>query len=102
MKPNDKWQTLKKHYSTLKHVSLRELFAQDPERASRFSLETCGLFLDYSKNLITNETMEALLKLADQSDLRKEIDAMFSGQKSIQRKIVRSSISPCEIVQTLR
>ncbi len=60
---------------------LRSLFADDPERASRFTIEAAGLFLDYSKNRITEETRQLLLQLAQESGLRERIDAMFHGDK---------------------
>jgi glucose-6-phosphate isomerase len=65
----------------MRDVHLRNLFAQDPGRAARFSLEAEGLFLDFSKNRITDETLALLLELARQSGLRARIDAMFAGEK---------------------
>src|SRR5271168_4459334 len=75
------WKTLESHYEKLRNVSLRSLFADDPERASRFTIEAAGLFLDYSKNRITEETHKLLLELAQESGLRERIDAMFHGDK---------------------
>jgi len=60
---------------------MRELFANDPERAERFRVEALGIYLDYSKNRITDETVKALLALAESSGLRSKIDAMFAGEK---------------------
>ncbi|MFM8765372.1 MAG: glucose-6-phosphate isomerase, partial [Spartobacteria bacterium] len=60
---------------------LRELFAADPDRAAKFQLEAAGLFFDYSKNLISNETLACLIDLADAAGLRSKIDAMFRGDK---------------------
>ena len=60
---------------------MRELFANDAGRAERYALEDCGLFLDYSKNRITDKTIKLLLQLAAESGLRDRIDAMFSGEK---------------------
>src|SRR5262249_56359974 len=62
-------------------VHLRELFARDPARGERFGVEAEGLYLDYSKNRITDETLRLLLSLAEQSGLRQRIDAMFRGER---------------------
>jgi len=75
------WQALEKHAAEMREVHLRDLFAKDPGRASRFSVEAEGLFLDYSKNRITEETVKLLLELARQSGLEERRDAMFSGEK---------------------
>src|SRR5580698_8884061 len=75
------WQALEKHAAAMREVHLRDLFAKDPGRASRFSVEAEGLFLDYSKNRITDETMKLLLDLARQSGLEERRDAMFRGDK---------------------
>ncbi len=73
------WQSLQTHRESLPH--LRELFAADPDRASKFQLEAAGLFFDYSKNLITAETLADLVSLAKAAGLRERIDAMFRGDK---------------------
>jgi len=75
------WLALAKHYQKIKEVHLRTLFAQDPARAEHFSLEAAGLYLDYSKHRLTDETLRLLLALADESGLRGKIDAMFRGDK---------------------
>jgi glucose-6-phosphate isomerase len=75
------WQELGAHALTVRTTQLRELFASDPERAQTFSLDAAGIFLDYSKNRITSETLRLLLNLADASGLRERIDAMFAGEK---------------------
>jgi glucose-6-phosphate isomerase len=75
------WQALAAHYETIKGVHLRELFAQDAARGERLTAEAEGLFLDYSKQRITDETLTLLLQLAEESGLRGRIDAMFSGEK---------------------
>ncbi len=75
------WKSLSKHRREIERVHLRELFAKDPKRAERFTAEAAGLFLDYSKNRITQVTLKLLLELAEQSELRAKIDAMFSGQR---------------------
>ena len=75
------WRALQKHHTEIAGLHLRELFAADPERATTFSAEACGLFLDYSKNRITGETVGLLLALAEERGLRGHIDAMFRGDK---------------------
>jgi glucose-6-phosphate isomerase len=75
------WKDLQTHYKKVKELHLRQLFAEDPQRGSRMSIEALGLFLDYSKNRITDETLELLLRLAEESGLRGRIDAMFRGEK---------------------
>jgi glucose-6-phosphate isomerase len=75
------WKNLQNHYKLVKEVHLRQLFAEDPKRGERLTVEAAGLFLDYSKNRITDETLQLLLKLAEESQLRERIDAMFRGDK---------------------
>src|SRR6266403_1573641 len=75
------WKALTAHHETIGHLHLRRLFADDPTRGERMTAEAVGLYLDYSKNRITDETLELLLQLAEESDLRARIDAMFEGEK---------------------
>ena len=75
------WALLEKHYQKLKGVHLRQLFADDHERGERLAVEAAGVYLDYSKNRITDETLKLLLQLAQESGLRDHIDAMFRGDK---------------------
>jgi len=75
------WSALDAHYGQIHDKHLRELFAEDPERGTRFSTEAAGIYLDYSKNRITSETIRLLLHLAEASGLRAHIDAMFAGEK---------------------
>ncbi len=75
------WQALATHFQEIKGKHLRDLFAQDPTRGERFTTEADGMFLDYSKNRITDETLKLLLQLAEESGLRGRIDAMFRGDK---------------------
>src|SRR5271165_4281202 len=75
------WKALTSHYKTVSKTHLRELFADDPKRGQRLALEAVGLYLDYSKNRVTDETLNLLLQLAEESGLRARIDAMFSGEK---------------------
>jgi glucose-6-phosphate isomerase len=75
------WQALETHHQKVRDVHLRQLFADDPKRGERLAVEALGLYLDYSKNRITDETLRLLLKLAEESGLRARIDAMFRGEK---------------------
>jgi glucose-6-phosphate isomerase len=75
------WALLEEHYKKLKAVHLRQLFAEDRNRGDRFAVEAAGLYLDYSKNRINDETLRLLLQLARESALRDRIDAMFRGDK---------------------
>ncbi|HWC96347.1 MAG TPA: glucose-6-phosphate isomerase [Candidatus Sulfopaludibacter sp.] len=75
------WKALAANYDKVRELHLRELFAKDPERAERMTAEAAGLFLDYSKNRVTEETLGLLVQLADESGLRARIDAMFRGDK---------------------
>ncbi len=75
------WSALEEHCAKMRNLHLRQLFADDPERSKRFKLESLGLYFDYSKNRITDETIRLLLELAEQSGLRERIDAMFRGEK---------------------
>ena len=75
------WKSLATHSKEIKKLHLRQLFAQDTKRGERFTAEAAGLFLDYSKNRITDKTLELLLQLAAESGLRGKIDAMFGGEK---------------------
>jgi len=75
------WKTLTAHHRTVRPLQLRQLFADDPTRGERMTVEAAGLFLDYSKNRITDETLGLLLRLAEEADLRGRIDAMFRGEK---------------------
>ncbi|MCU1281585.1 MAG: Beta-phosphoglucomutase [bacterium] len=76
------WKALERHHGELAGRHLRELFAEDPVRAERFAFDAAGLHLDYSKNRINDEPMRLLLQLADESGLRRRIDAMFRGDRS--------------------
>jgi glucose-6-phosphate isomerase len=75
------WKALAAHYEQLRHAHLRQLFADDPGRGERFVAEGAGLYLDYSKQRVTDETLRLLLRLADECDLRGRIDAMIRGEK---------------------
>jgi glucose-6-phosphate isomerase len=75
------WKALQTHYEQLRGLHLRKLFADDPKRGERMTAEAAGIFLDYSKNRITDETVKLLIQLAEESGLRSQIDAMFRGEK---------------------
>ena len=75
------WRALQGHYEEIRNVHLRKLFADDPKRGERLTLEAAGIFLDYSKNRITDQTLQLLVQLAEESRLRAHIDAMFRGEK---------------------
>src|SRR5215472_4694062 len=75
------WKALVAHHQKVQEMHLRKLFADDPKRGERMTTEAVGLFLDYSKNRITDETLKLLVQLADESELPARIDAMFRGEK---------------------
>ncbi|HEY8370249.1 MAG TPA: glucose-6-phosphate isomerase [Thermodesulfobacteriota bacterium] len=75
------WRALEAHYERVRDLHLRDLFAADPTRGERLSAEGAGLYLDYAKNRITDETLRLLLDLAESAGLRARIDAMFRGEK---------------------
>ena len=81
LKSRRAWQALSEHYPKIRDVHLRTLFAEDARRGERFSVEGAGLYLDYSKHRVSDETMQLLLELAEESGLRARIDAMFAGEK---------------------
>jgi glucose-6-phosphate isomerase len=75
------WSALASHYNSVAKLHLRQLFADDPKRGKRMAVEAVGLYLDYSKNRVTDETLKLLGQLAEESSLRARIDAMFRGEK---------------------
>ncbi|HEV2696030.1 MAG TPA: glucose-6-phosphate isomerase [Verrucomicrobiae bacterium] len=75
------WKALATHHKAIKQLHLRKLFASDPKRGEKLAASAAGLFLDYSKNRITDQTVKLLVKLADESGLRTKIEAMFTGEK---------------------
>src|SRR5438552_4076094 len=75
------WKALESHCRRTRKLHLRTLFAADPKRGTRLTAEAAGLFLDYSKNRVTDQTLKVLLQLAKESGLRERIDAMFRGEK---------------------
>ncbi len=75
------WKALESHYKKVSSVHLRRLFADDPKRGERMSVEAAGIYLDYSKNRVTDETLKLLLQLAQESGLKERIEALFRGDK---------------------
>jgi glucose-6-phosphate isomerase len=75
------WKALGAHYQKVRELNLRQLFADDPKRGERMTVDAVGIYLDYSKHRITDETLSLLLHLAEESGLRARIDAMFRGDK---------------------
>jgi len=75
------WKALQSHHQRVRELHLREIFAGDPKRGERLTVEAVGVYLDYSKNRVTDETLMQLLQLAEESGLRQRIDAMFRGEK---------------------
>src|ERR1700723_2344619 len=75
------WKALESHHQKIRELHLRQLFADDPKRGERLITEAVGLFLDYSKNRVTDETIQLLFQLAEECGLRARIDAMFAGEK---------------------
>jgi glucose-6-phosphate isomerase len=75
------WHALEAHYPKVRDLHLRKLFAADPKRGKRMATEAVGIYFDYSKHRITDETLRLLLQLANESGLRARIDAMFRGEK---------------------
>ncbi|HEV2391957.1 MAG TPA: glucose-6-phosphate isomerase [Verrucomicrobiae bacterium] len=75
------WKALAAHHKSLRKLHLRELFAKDPKRGQRMTLDAAGLFLDYSKNRVTDQTLKLLVQLAKQSGLKERTEAMFHGEK---------------------
>jgi glucose-6-phosphate isomerase len=75
------WKALREHHAKIRNVHLRQLFGDDPRRGERLTVEGAGLYLDYSKHRVTDETVPLLLRLAEEAGLRERIDAMFRGDK---------------------
>src|SRR5213593_918845 len=75
------WKALEEHFEQIRGIHLRELFADDPGRGERLAVEDVGLYLDYSKNRVTDETLRLLVQLAEEAGLPERIDAMFRGDR---------------------
>src|SRR5262245_5666600 len=81
LKQRPAWKALEAHYATMRDVHLRTLFSADPKRGERFTAEAVGLFVDYSKHRINDETVRLLLQLASECGVQQRIAAMFRGEK---------------------
>jgi glucose-6-phosphate isomerase len=79
LRQRQSWKNLEAHYSEIKDVHLRDLFAKDPSRGTSMSVEACGIYLDYSKNRVTSETMDLLFGLAEESEVSERREMMFRG-----------------------
>src|SRR5215467_14317370 len=75
------WRDLQDHHATMQGLHLRSLFADDPARGERMTAEAVGVYLDYSKNRVSDDTLMLLVELAEQAGLRARIDAMFRGER---------------------
>src|SRR5215470_17558421 len=75
------WKALDEHYQKVRNLHLRTLFAEDVKRGERFALDAVGIYFDYSKNRITEETLRLLFDLANSAGLRERVNAMFRGEK---------------------
>ncbi len=92
------WASLEEHYQEIQSVSLSEFFRNDPDRVEKMTFEDAGLYLDFSKNRVTQKTLELLLKLAEAQELKKEIDNMFSGErinKTENRAVLHVALRNC-------
>jgi len=96
---NNKWQYLDDAMEASQKKTIKQLFAEDPDRASRFSMEAAGWFLDYSKNRIDAAAMKNLVKLAEASNLKAEIEKMFTGEKinvTENRAVLHTALRNCD------
>ena len=75
------WKALQENYGKIKGLHLRELFASDVNRGTRMAIDAQGVYFDYSKHRVTDETIQLLVKLAEESGVKGKIDAMFKGDK---------------------
>ena len=95
----DKWENLDVAMTASSKKTIKELFAEDPTRAEKFSLEAAGWYLDYSKNRIDKSVMKALVKLAEESNLKDEIEKMFTGEKinrTEDRAVLHTALRNCD------
>ena len=96
---NDKWRHLDDAMAVSSKKTIKELFAEDPARAERFSVEAAGWYLDYSKNRIDRKVMKSLVKLAEESGLKAEIERMFTGEKinaTEGRAVLHTALRNCD------
>ena len=88
------WKHLSTHYKDIRNLHLRQLFADDPQRGVRLTVQAAGIYLDYSKNRITDETLKLLIRLAEESGCGSESTRCFAVRKSTSLKIERSCTLP--------
>ena len=88
------WQKVETAIAATKDTTIKQLFAADPDRAAKYTLSAAGWRLDYSKNRIDAKVMKALVKLAEASNLKAEIEKMFTGKKINERGYLISTICP--------
>jgi len=96
------WKALEVHAAVNRNLHLRDIFAQDPKRGVRLKVEAVGIYLDYSKNRIIDETVALLLQLAVESSLHSRIDAMFRGERSTSRRSGQFCMFPCALLKRRR
>ena len=89
------WKSLAAHYQKVREMHLREIFADDPERGERMTAEAVGIYLDYSKNRITDETLKLLLQLAESPDCANGSTPCFGARRSTSQKTAPSCTWPC-------
>src|ERR1700758_2063616 len=98
------WQALQRHFAGISGRPLRDLFAEDPGRGERLTAEAAGIYLDYSKNRVTDETMRLLVQLAEESGVTQRRDAMFRGEHinvSEDRAVLHVALRMPESVQLI-
>src|SRR5271156_5565153 len=94
------WKGLADHYKRIAKLHLRQIFADDPKRGERLNVEALGLFLDYSKNRITEETLKLLIQLAEESHLQKRTEPIFRGKRITPRETRRFCTPLCGLPET--
>lgn len=96
------WKKLEAHFTQMRECQMKDLFAEDAARFDAFSTKFEDILIDYSKNIITTETLDLLRELAEEMQVQNAIQQMFEGEKSIKRKIVRCCTSLCAIARIMR
>ncbi len=96
------WIKLKEHYQNMKTIHMRDLFAQEKDRFAAYTVRFEDMIVDYSKNILTAETMQGLGALAEETELSDAIEKMFSGDRINKTETARSFMSPCGTVPKRR
>ena len=97
------WQALQDHYQDIKDLHLRDLFKQDPDRGTRLTVQASGLYMDYAKHRITDETLRLLFELARERGLEERRDAMFRGEKiNLTEDLSACSLRECPVFDQFR